>query len=41
VAAWRQGWWSRTGRVYYTLVALAALCWVPFVFYWDLVRPTW
>jgi dienelactone hydrolase len=41
VAAWRQGWWSRAGRVYYTLVALVALCWVPFAFYWDLVRPTW
>jgi hypothetical protein len=41
VVAWRNGWWSRPGRVYYTLVALVALCWVPFVFYWDLVRPAW
>jgi hypothetical protein len=41
LAAWRNGWGSRAGRVYYTVVALAGLCWVPFVFYWDLVRPTW
>jgi dienelactone hydrolase len=41
LAAWRNGWWSRIGRVYYTVVAVAALCWVPFVFYWDLVRPAW
>jgi hypothetical protein len=41
VAAWRQGWWSWAGRVYYTLVALAAASWVPFVVYWDLARPTW
>jgi hypothetical protein len=41
VAAWRHGWWSRAGRIYYTLVALAALGWVPFVIYWDLARPTW
>jgi dienelactone hydrolase len=41
VAAWRHGWWSRAGRVGYTLVALAAAAWVPFVVYWDLVRPVW
>jgi pimeloyl-ACP methyl ester carboxylesterase len=41
IAAWRHGWWSRTGRVYFTLVVLVALCWVPFVVYWDLVHPTW
>jgi pimeloyl-ACP methyl ester carboxylesterase len=41
VAAWRYSWWSRAGRVYYTLVALAAVAWVPFVVYWDLARPTW
>jgi hypothetical protein len=41
LAAWRGGWWSRAGRVYYTLVALAAVAWVPFVVYWDLARPTW
>jgi dienelactone hydrolase len=41
VAAWRHGWWSRAGRVYYTLVALAAVAWMPFVVYWDLARPTW
>jgi dienelactone hydrolase len=41
IVAWRDGWWWRAGRVYYTLVALVTLCWVPFVFYWDLVRPAW
>jgi dienelactone hydrolase len=39
VAAWRNAWWTRAGRVYYTLVGLVALGWVPFVFYWDLARP--
>jgi dienelactone hydrolase len=39
--AWRHGWWSRIGRLYYTLIALAGLVWVPFVLYWDLARPTW
>jgi fermentation-respiration switch protein FrsA (DUF1100 family) len=37
--AWRQGVWSRIGRVYYSLVALAGICWVPFAWYWDLWRP--
>jgi dienelactone hydrolase len=41
IRAWRHGWWSRTGRVYYTLLALVGLGWVPFVFYWDLLRPEW
>jgi dienelactone hydrolase len=41
VLAWRRGWWSRSQRVYYTLVSLAGLCWLPFAWYWDLLRPTW
>jgi hypothetical protein len=41
VAAWRHGWWSRMGRVYYTVVALAGVGWVPFVVYWELARPAW
>jgi hypothetical protein len=41
VAAWRQGCYARAVRVYYSAVALAAACWVPFVVYWDLVRPAW
>jgi pimeloyl-ACP methyl ester carboxylesterase len=41
VVAWRHGQWSRIGRVYYTIVQCVALCWIPFVVYWDLVRPTW
>jgi hypothetical protein len=41
VAAWRHGWWTRAERVYYVLVALAGLAWVPFVVYWDLALPVW
>jgi dienelactone hydrolase len=41
IAAWRHGWWSWVGRVYYTVVALAGLAWVPFVVYWELARPVW
>jgi hypothetical protein len=41
IAAWRHGWWSRAGRVYYTLVALAGIGWVPFLLYWELAWPTW
>jgi pimeloyl-ACP methyl ester carboxylesterase len=41
IAAWSGGAWSRTKRVYYTLVALTGLCWVPFAVYWDLLRPAW
>ncbi len=41
LAAWRRGWWSRIGRACYTLVALVGLAWIPFVFYWDLLRPAW
>src|SRR5262249_50670775 len=41
IAAWRHGWWTRAGRVYYTLVALAGLGWLPFVVYWDVVLPAW
>jgi len=39
--AWCHSRWPRTGRVYYTVVALVALFWIPFVVYWDLVRPAW
>jgi dienelactone hydrolase len=41
VTAWRKGWWPPVVRVYYTLVAFIALCWVPFLFYWDVARPAW
>jgi pimeloyl-ACP methyl ester carboxylesterase len=39
LAAWRHGRGSRAGRIYYTLVTLVSLTWIPFVIYWDLVRP--
>ena len=41
VAAWRNGKWSWTGRVYYTVLVLVGVCWVPFAVYWDLILPTW
>jgi hypothetical protein len=41
IAAWRHGWWTWAGRVYYTLVALAGLGWLPFVVYWDPTLPAW
>jgi hypothetical protein len=41
IAAWRHGWWSWAGRAYYTVVAVVAVCWLPFIFYWDLLRPAW
>jgi dienelactone hydrolase len=41
IRAWRNGWGSQFGRGYRTLVVAVSLCWVPFLFYWDLLRPTW
>ena len=40
LVAWGIGAWSRSGRVYYSFVALVGLLWVPFAWYWDLWRPT-
>jgi hypothetical protein len=40
LVAWGQGAWSRIGRVFYSLVAVAGLLWIPFAWYWDLLRPT-
>lgn len=39
IDAWRLSWWSQGWRVYYTVVGVAVLAWLPFVFYWDLWRP--
>jgi fermentation-respiration switch protein FrsA (DUF1100 family) len=39
IAAWRHGWWTRATRLYYSFVLAVAVCWVPFVFYWDLLLP--
>jgi len=35
VQAWRRGWWSRLGRMHYTLVTAAALYFVLFLGYWN------
>jgi hypothetical protein len=37
VLAWRNRYWSLTGRVYYSLITLAALVYIPFLFYWNLL----
>ena len=37
VLAWRKGFWGLTARVHYTLVALAALAFVWFLNYWNLL----
>jgi hypothetical protein len=41
LASWYRGQWSRPGRIYYGLVMLAGLLWIPFAVYWDLFRPVW
>jgi dienelactone hydrolase len=33
--------WSRAARIYYGLVMLTGLLWIPFVLYWDLLLPAW
>jgi dienelactone hydrolase len=40
-AAWRSGCWSLAAKTYHALAAVAAVGWVSFVYYWDLIRPTW
>ncbi len=40
-AAWRSGCWSWAKKTYHALVAVAAVGWVSFVYYWDLIRPAW
>jgi hypothetical protein len=37
VQAWRQGWWTRYGRVQYAVIALAALAFAWSLNYWNLV----
>jgi uncharacterized protein len=37
--AWCNGWWIPVVRVYYTVVVIAALSWLPFIYYWDMTRP--
>jgi hypothetical protein len=35
--AWREHVWSRAGRIFYTLVALAAVVFVGELFFWNLL----
>ena len=37
VLAWKEGYWGIAGRVYYTLVTLAAVAFVWFLNYWNLL----
>jgi hypothetical protein len=37
VQAWRRRWWSAWGRIYYSVVALAALLFVAFLMQWNLL----
>jgi CubicO group peptidase (beta-lactamase class C family) len=37
VQAWRAGWWTRYGRVQYSVIALAALAFLWSLHYWNLV----
>ena len=35
--AWRRRFWKRRGRVHYTLITLAAVAYIPFLHYWNLL----
>jgi hypothetical protein len=37
VLAWKDSYWSFAGRAYYTLVTVAALAFVWFLNYWNLL----
>jgi len=37
VLAWKKGYWGITGRLYYTLVTVAAVAFVWFLNYWNLL----
>jgi hypothetical protein len=37
VLAWKKRWWGRAARVYYTVAAVAALAFVWFLNYWNLL----
>ena len=37
IAAWKQDFWGRMARIHYSLVALAALTFVWFLNYWNLL----
>jgi hypothetical protein len=35
LVAWRQGYWRFTGRLHYTLVALAGVAFIWFLYSWN------
>lgn len=37
ILAWRSGYWSMLARVHYTIVLVAALAFIPFLIYWNLL----
>jgi len=37
VLVWKNGWWTLAGRVHYSLVTLAAVSFIPFLIYWNLL----
>jgi len=37
IRAWKTRSWSTTGRVHFTLVTIAQLAYLPFLWYWDLI----
>jgi len=37
VNLWRSHYWTLAGRIYYTLVTLSALAFIPFLIYWNLL----
>lgn len=37
VLAWKNGYWSITERLHYSLITLAALVFIPFLLYWNLL----
>ncbi|MGH3147256.1 MAG: serine hydrolase domain-containing protein, partial [Rubrobacter sp.] len=41
VPAWTRSYWGMAGRVHYTLVALAGLAFVWFLYYWNLLEELW
>jgi hypothetical protein len=41
VAVWIRRYWGLAGRVHYTLVVLAGLAFVWFLYYWNLLEELW
>jgi hypothetical protein len=41
VPAWTRRYWGLAGRVHYTLIALAGLAFVWFLYYWNQLEELW